>query len=60
MEALSNTKLTGAVGITLNLDSMISAIDELMSRNMLEIWNQMAGKGILNEKEWAKELARVR
>lgn len=39
---------------------MISAIDELLSRNMLEIWNQMAGRGLLNEKEWTKELMRAR
>lgn len=60
LDTLTNAKLTGAVGITLNLDSMISSIDELLSRNMLEIWNQMAGKGILNEKEWAKEMVKAR
>lgn len=60
MESLTNAKLTGAVGITLNLESMISTIDELLSRNMLEMWNQMAGKGLINEKEWVKEMTRAR
>lgn len=58
--SLTNAKLTGAVGITLNLDSMISSIDELLTRNMLEIWNQMQGRGLLNEKEFTKELMKAR
>jgi hypothetical protein len=60
MEKLTNAKLTGAVGISLNVDSMISSIDELKSRNMLEMWNQMAGKGLINEKEWVKEMTKAR
>jgi len=53
---LSKSNLSGAVDISLQIDSMQSAIDEFGYKKLTEVWNQMAGRELINEDEVAREI----
>lgn len=53
---LSNINLAGVVDISLQIDSMQSAIDEFGYKKLTEIWNQMQGRGLINENEVARQI----
>jgi hypothetical protein len=47
------------VNITLVLDSMFSAINDIASKKLLELWTQVNGRGLINEAELTKEIFRT-
>ena len=53
---LSNINLAGVVDISLQIDSMQSAIDEFGYKKLSEVWNQMEGRGLINEDEVARQI----
>jgi hypothetical protein len=55
---ISNLDLQVAVLITLEMDSMISAINEFAYKKLIEIQREYAGSGILKENELAREVFR--
>lgn len=56
---LSNINLAGVVDVSLQMDSMQSAIDEFGYKKMLEIWNQTQWRGLVNEDEVVRQLFRT-
>ena len=54
--SLSNVNLAGVVDVSLQIDSMQSAIDEFGYKKLVEIWNQMQGRGLVNEDEIARQI----
>lgn len=55
---ISNLDLQGAVLITLEMDSMIAAINEFAYKKLIEIEREFKGTGILIEDEVAREIFR--
>jgi len=53
---LSKKNIAGAVDVSLQIDSMQSAIDEFGYKKLTEVWNQMAGRWLLKENEVAREI----
>jgi len=53
---LSNVNLAGVVDISLQIDSMQSAIDDFWYKKLTEVWNQMQGRWLLNEAEVARQI----
>ena len=58
IETFSNKDLIGVVNISLELDGMFSAIEDLKWRKLLELFNQMAGRNLIKENELAREIVR--
>ena len=56
---LSNKDLTGVVSISLELDGIFSAVQDLQYRKLLEVYTQFAGKGIINEAETGAEIMKA-
>lgn len=55
---VSNLNLWGAVDISLQMDSMQSAIDEFGYKKLLEIFNQMQWRWLVNENELTRALVK--
>lgn len=55
---LSNIDLQGAVIVTLQMDSMISAINEFMYKKLIEIQKEAKGTWLVNEDELFREIFR--
>lgn len=53
---LSNVNLAGVVDVSLQIDSMQSAIDEFGYKKLVEIWNQMQWRWLVNEDEIARQI----
>lgn len=53
---LSNINLAGVVDISLQIDSMQSAIDEFGYKKLTEVFNQMQGRWLINEDEVARQI----
>lgn len=55
---LKNKDLVGATAISLNTDSMISVMQDMSYRKILEVYSQVKGTGLVNEDEVIKEILR--
>lgn len=58
IETFSNKDLIGVVNISLELDGMFSAIEDMKSRKLLELFNQTAGRNLIRENELMREIVR--
>lgn len=58
-KSLQEIYWTQNVNITLVLDSMFSAINDIASKKLLELWTQVNGRGLINEAELTKEIFRT-
>lgn len=56
---LKNRDLVGATAITLNLDSMFSAIQDFAYKKLLEVYTQTRGTGLINEDEVIREIFKL-
>ena len=56
---IKNKDLVGATAITLNLDSMFSAIQDFAYKKLLEVYMQTKGTGLINEDEVIKEIFKL-
>lgn len=58
IETLSNKDLIWVVNISLELDWMFSAIEDMKSRKLLELFNQVAWRNLVKEDELMREIVR--
>lgn len=56
---IKNKDLVGATSITLNLDSMFSAIQDFAYKKLLEVYTQTRGTGLINEDEVMREIFKL-
>lgn len=56
---IKNKNLVGATSITLNLDSMFSAIQDFGYKKLLEVYTQTRGTGLINEDEVMREIFKL-
>ena len=56
LETFKSNKLSGNVRISLELDSIFAAVNELQSKRLLEMFNILRGTNLINEDEFAKQI----
>lgn len=56
LETFKSNKLSGNVRISLELDSIFAAVNELQSKRLLEMFNILRGTNLIKEDEFAKQI----